>query len=90
MYIHACTLRQIQHLNFISQFISDIRHAKGAQNGPADALSHLNMNALHVHVELNVIIDFEELAASRDSNTELVQPKLSPSTLILRDMPVQA
>ena len=35
---------------------------KGAQNGPADVLSHLHVNALHV--KTNVIVDFKELAAT--------------------------
>ena len=54
-----------------------MRHVKGAQNGPADALSRLHANALHV--EPNVIIDFKELAASQENDTELVRLKLSPS-----------
>ena len=44
---------------------------KGAQNGPADVLSHLHANALHV--EPNVIIDFKELATAQENDTELVR-----------------
>ena len=43
---------------------------KGAQNGAADVLSCLHMNALHI--EPNVIIDFKDLAAAQENDTELV------------------
>ena len=59
---------------------------KGAQNGLADALSRLHANTLHV--EPNIIIDFKELAAALENDTELVRLKLSPSSLVLRDMPL--
>ena len=39
-------LRQVQHLDYISQFTLDIWHVKGAQNRPADALSLLGAIAL--------------------------------------------
>ena len=45
----------------------------GAQNGPADALSRPYANASYV--ELNVIINFKELAAIQENNTELVRLK---------------
>ena len=73
-------------MDFISQFTSDIRHVKGAQNGPADALSRLHANALHV--EPNVIINFKELAAAQENDTELVRLKSFPSSLVLKDMPL--
>ena len=59
---------------------------KGAQNGPADALSRLHAKALHV--EPNVIINFKELAGTQENDIELVQLKSSPSSLILRDVPL--
>ena len=59
---------------------------KGDQNGPVDVLSRLHMNALHV--ELNVIIDFKELAAVEENDTKLFGLKSSPSSLVLRDMPL--
>ena len=74
------TVRQICHLDYISQFTLDICHVKSAQNGLVDALSHLYENALHV--ELNVIIDFEKLGALQENDPELVQLKSFPSSLI--------
>ena len=47
-----------------------MRHVKGAENGPVRALSNLYTNALHV--ELNVIVDFKELAATQENDPELV------------------
>ena len=43
------------------------------------------MNVLHV--EPNVIVDFKEMAAAQ-KDPELVRLKLSPSSLILRDIPL--
>ena len=41
-----------------------------------------------VHVEPNVIIDFKDLAAAQENDTELVRLKLSPSSLVLRNIPL--
>ena len=80
------TPRQIRHLDFVSQFNSDIYHVKCADHGPVDALSRLHANTLHV--EPNVIIDFKELPAAQDNDTELARQKSSPSSLIFRDMSI--
>ena len=37
---------QAHHLDYITQFISDIRHVKGTVNTPADTLSRIETNAL--------------------------------------------
>lgn len=39
--------RQVHHLDYISQFTSDIRHVTGSDNPVADALSRININAIH-------------------------------------------
>ena len=52
------TPRQIRHLDFVSQFTSDIRHVKGVENPVADALSRIELNALAQHQG----IDFEDMA----------------------------
>ena len=44
--------RQDRHLDFISQFTSDIRHVTGQDNPVADALSHLWANAIHSDTSL--------------------------------------
>ena len=38
--------RQAQHLDFVTQFTSNIRHVKGITNTPADTLSRIETNAL--------------------------------------------
>ncbi|CAH8597566.1 unnamed protein product, partial [Heterobilharzia americana] len=38
--------REIRHLEFISQFTSDIRYIKGSKNEAADALSRMYVNVL--------------------------------------------
>ena len=54
---------------------------KGAQNRPPDALSHFNMNALHM--DPTVMIDFEAMAVAQEHDPELVRLKSSPSALNL-------
>ena len=41
--------RQVCHLDFVSQFTSDIRHVKGSKNPVADALSWIELNTLTQH-----------------------------------------
>ena len=38
--------RETRHLDFVSQFINDIRHISGEQNSAADALSRLPIDSL--------------------------------------------
>ena len=38
-----CSPRQLRHLDFISQFSTDIRYVKGKQNIVADALSRIEI-----------------------------------------------
>ena len=64
------TPRQLRHLDFISQFISDIRHVSGTENCVADALSRIKTNALH---QLPPIIDFKAIAEAQQTDSELTQ-----------------
>lgn len=52
-----CSPRQYRHLDFISQFTSDIRHIAGRDNVVADTLSRIE--------ELETTVDFDQLAASQ-------------------------
>ena len=79
------TPRQVRHLDYISQFTSDIRHVHGVQNQPADALSRISANALATNISST--IDFVELAAAQTDNAEL-QRLRSSSSLDLKDMPL--
>ena len=69
--------RQTRHLDYISQFTSDIRHVTGPNNPVADALSRLDINAIH---QLPRGIDFVAMAAAQHSDKEL--QKLQTSTSI--------
>lgn len=59
--------RQINHLEFISQFTTDIRHISGKNNITADVLSRI------ANIEVENIIDYEALAEDRQADEELQQ-----------------
>ncbi|BHF59223.1 hypothetical protein SprV_0100218000 [Sparganum proliferum] len=53
--------REIRHLDYISQFTSDIRHVDGSRNEVADALSRPSI----AHLQLSPGIDLAEMAAEQ-------------------------
>ncbi|BHF78125.1 hypothetical protein SprV_0602123500 [Sparganum proliferum] len=53
--------REIRHLDYISQFTSDIRHTDGSRNEVADALSRPSI----AHLQLSPGIDLAEMAAEQ-------------------------
>nr|VZH91271.1 unnamed protein product [Spirometra erinaceieuropaei] len=53
--------REIRHLDYISQFTSDIRHIEGSRNEVADALSRPSI----AHLQLSPGIDLAEMAAEQ-------------------------
>ena len=64
--------RQVRHLDFISQFTTDIRHITGQGNPVADALSCLetNCNAMHMQSSQS-IVDFQAMAKAQPTDTNL-------------------
>lgn len=60
-----CSPRQYRHLDYISQFTTDIRFISGKDNVVADTLSRVN--------ELEVPCNLEDLAVSQASDVELAQ-----------------
>lgn len=60
-----CSPRQYRHLDYISQFTTDIRHISGKHNVVADTLSRID--------ELQRTIDYDQLAQSQASDQELLQ-----------------
>ena len=81
--------RQIRHLDYISQFTTDVRYVRGTDNSAADALSRIATNALHA--ERPPILDFEKLAAAQKDDSELRELRSSTSTsLVFRDVPLPA
>jgi hypothetical protein len=68
-----CSPRQFNHLNFIAQFTTDIRHISGQDNVVADALSRVeSVTASPSH---------DALAASQDGDNEL-RTLLASSTVL--------
>ena len=60
---------QTRHLDYIAQFTIDIRYTKGSDNPVADALSRIEVNALHS----NHVIDLKQIAAAQEADPDLVQ-----------------
>eukprot|EP00794_Sanderia_malayensis_P011530 gene11529-biopygen9201 len=73
--IHAFTVshdryspREIGHIDFFSQFSTDIRHVKGSFKDIADALSRIEMNSLATSMPS---FDLNQLATTQQNDTEL-------------------
>ncbi|GFV49937.1 transposon Tf2-9 polyprotein [Trichonephila clavipes] len=61
-----CSPRQWRHLDFISQFSTDVRHINGIRNAVADALSRIEVNQIS-----NSFLDFEALSKAQLEDNEL-------------------
>ena len=71
------TPRQIRHLDYISQFTTDIRHIKGENNQVADTLSRLGA----IHCNNCSSISFEDISAAQRDDPELTQLQSSSTSL---------
>ena len=78
------TPRQIRHLDYISQFTTNITHVSGQENPVADALSRITTNA----VTIPPPIDFTEIAEAQKEDPELKHLTDSNSSLSLTNVPV--
>ncbi|PIK59982.1 pol polyprotein [Apostichopus japonicus] len=78
--------REIRHLDFISQFTSDIRHVKGSENQAADALSRITIGALHS----GDCIELQEIAKAQVNDEELRTLRTSTNSLDIKDLPLHA
>ena len=78
--------RQVLHLDFISQFTTDLRHVHGSDYPAADALSHLGTNALYIE-QPSPVIDFWELAMAQVNNPDLAKLR-TDSSLRLESVPL--
>ena len=81
---HNHSPRQLRHLEFISQFTSDIRHIKGPDNSVADALSRVETNA--IHTTQSSVVDFKDIAAEQQNDSELTE--LRKTSLKLEPIPI--
>ena len=80
------TPRQIRHLDYISQFTTDIQHISGLDNPMADALSRIELNALSAEAQMPNI-DFTQLAATQQTDPQLQKLTKGNSSLSLKLMP---
>lgn len=73
-----CSPRQFRHLDFISQFTTDIRHISGKDNVVADTLSRIEEIAQPVDPQLVAKLQQsdQELSHLLDSNTSLCLKKV--------------
>ena len=77
--------RQCHHLDYISQFTTDLRHIRGVDNSVADALSRIEANALS-HNSMPVI-DFHLMAKAQLTDPELQHLLANPQTSSLQIIP---
>ena len=70
--------RQARHLDFVSQFTSDIKHVKGTDNAVADALSRIEANALLDASPPQV--DFVAMTEAQRTDPELSELRSLPSS----------
>jgi hypothetical protein len=75
-----CSPRQFNHLDFVAQFTTDIRHISGKDNVVADALSHIE--------SVTAPPSYDALAASQDGDDELQTLLGSNTALRLEKLPV--
>ena len=70
---NSYTPRQLRHIEYISEFTTDIRHVNGLDNAPADALSRISA------VGASPLIDYAAIAAAQVGDPELKQLMENPA-----------
>lgn len=75
-----CSPRQYRHLDFISQFTTDIRHISGKNNVVADTLSRVELD------ELRAPVCLEDIANSQAADPELAKLLEEGSSLQLEKL----
>ena len=78
------TPHQTRHLDYIAQFTNDVRYTRGPDNLVADALSRVEVNALHS----SQVTDLKQMAAAQETDPDLVQFQTTTSSLKLKAMPL--
>ena len=74
--------RQTNHLSFIAEFSTDVRHVDGKSNVVADALSRA-VNAVQLPT-----IDYRQLAAAQAGSEEIAAYRTSVTGLKFKDVPL--
>ena len=80
------TPRQIRHLDYISQFTTEIHYISGQSNAIADGLSCIKLNAV-TSPSQSPVIDFKELAAAQQQDSQLQELTQGNSSLSLKPVP---
>ncbi|GBN05290.1 Transposon Ty3-G Gag-Pol polyprotein [Araneus ventricosus] len=62
-----CSPRQLRHLDFISQYSTDIRHVQGSQNIVADALFRIEVDS----ITKSPILNFKEFARAQKDDSDI-------------------
>ncbi|GBL88584.1 hypothetical protein AVEN_26575-1 [Araneus ventricosus] len=75
--------RQQRHLEFISQFGTDIRYISGIQNTVADALSRID------EIGIPSEIDYEEIARAQTDDEELLTLQGAHSNLVFKTISLE-
>ncbi|GBO44562.1 Retrovirus-related Pol polyprotein from transposon 297, partial [Araneus ventricosus] len=75
--------RQQRHLEFISQFGTDIRYISGIQNTVADALSRID------EISIPSEIDYEEIARAQTDDEELLTLQGANSNLVFKTISLE-
>ena len=78
--------RRILHLDYISQFTTEIHHISGQSNPVADALTHIELNAITPPSQ-SPVIDFKELVAAQQQDSQLQELTQGNSSLSLKPVP---
>lgn len=81
--IDKCSPRQIRHLEFISQYTTDIRHVSGSENVVADALSRIEA------ITFGGKIDLQALADAQKTDVELQTLLKGTTGLNLKQMQIE-
>ena len=83
---HRYSPRLVRHLDYISQFTTDIRHVSDQANPVADTLSCLDIQAI---LETQPSIDFKAMATAQISDPELKRIRVTSTSLKLAEFPLE-
>ena len=81
------TAKQLRHLNYISEFTTDVRYIRGADNVVADCLSRPNVNSIF---ETYPLIDFAAMVQAQEDDpevNELVGAERSSLQVVMARLP---
>ncbi|GFX02297.1 transposon Tf2-11 polyprotein [Trichonephila clavipes] len=62
-----CSLRELRHLDLISQYSTDIRHVQGSENTVVEALSRIEIDS----ITKSPVLNFKEFALAQKNDPDL-------------------